>query len=181
MTRDECLALVKANCSNRNLIKHMLAAEAVMAGLARRLGGDVEAWAQAGLVHDLDYDETAKTPERHGLVSADMLTERGFPADIVHAVKAHNDHAPREGLMDKALYATDPVTGLVVAAALMHPTKKLANVDVEFVMRRFKEKRFAAGANREAIQTCTDLGLSLDEFVGIAIESMRTVAGELGF
>ncbi|MBM3307805.1 MAG: HDIG domain-containing protein, partial [Candidatus Eisenbacteria bacterium] len=153
MTRDECLALVKANCSNRNLIKHMLAAEAVMAGLARRLGGDVEAWAQAGLVHDLDYDETAKTPERHGLVSADMLTERGFPADIVHAVKAHNDHAPREGLMDKALYATDPVTGLVVAAALMHPTKKLANVDVEFVMRRFKEKRFAAGANREAIQT----------------------------
>jgi len=181
MTRDECLALVKANCGNVNLVKHMIASEAVMTGLAERLGGDAASWAQAGLVHDLDYDETAKTPERHGLLSAEMLGERGFPADVIHAVKAHNNHAPRESLLDKALYATDPVTGLVVAAALMHPTRKLANVDVEFVMRRFKEKRFAAGANREQIQTCSDLGLSLEEFVGIAIESMRKVAGELGF
>lgn len=181
MTRDECLALVRANCGNANLVKHMIASEAVMAGLAERLGGDVPSWSQAGLVHDLDYDETAKTPERHGLLSAEMLAERGFPGDVIHAVKAHNDHAPRESLMDKALYATDPVTGLVVAAALMHPTRKLANVDVEFVMRRFKEKRFAAGANREQIQTCSDLGLSLEEFVGIAIESMRKVAGDLGF
>lgn len=180
MTRDECLVLVKANCKNRNLIKHMLATEAVMAGLARRLGGDVKAWALAGLVHDLDYDQTATAPERHGIVSAEMLAERGFPEDIVHAVKAHNDHAPRESLMDKALYATDPVTGLVVAATLMHPTRKLADVDAEFVLRRFMEKRFAAGANREAIQTCTELGLKLEEFVEIAIESMRTVAGELG-
>jgi predicted hydrolase (HD superfamily) len=109
-----------------------------------------------------------------------MLTERGFREDVVHAVKAHNDKAPRESLMDRALYATDPVTGLIVAAVLMHPTKKVADVDVEFVMRRYKEKRFAAGANREQIQSCTDLGLSLEEFIGIAIESMRKVAGDLG-
>jgi putative nucleotidyltransferase with HDIG domain len=180
VTRDDCLELVKGNCSNRNLLKHMLATEAVMRGLAERLGGDAEIWGTAGLVHDLDYDQTAKTPERHGLVSADMLTERGFREDVVHAVKAHNDKAPRESLMDKALYATDPVTGLIVAAVLMHPTKKVADVDVEFVMRRYKEKRFAAGANREQIQSCTDLGLSLEEFIGIAIESMRKVAGDLG-
>ena len=181
MTRDECLSLVKQNCANQNLLKHMIATEAVMAGLAERLGADRDSWARAGLVHDLDYDETAKTPERHGLVSAEMLMQLGFAEDIVHAVKAHNCHAPRESLMDKALYATDPVTGLVVAAVLMHPTKKLANVDVEFVMRRFKEKRFAAGANREQIQSCSELGLSLEEFVGIAIQSMQRVAGELGF
>jgi len=181
MTRDECLDLVKRNCANQNLVKHMLATEAVMVGLAERLGGDPVSWGRAGLVHDLDYDETAKTPERHGLVAADMLSALGFAEDVVHAVKAHNCHVPRESVMDKALYATDPVTGLVVAAALMHPTKKLANVDVDFIMRRFKEKRFAAGANREQIQTCAELGLSLEEFVGIAIESMRKVAGELGF
>jgi predicted hydrolase (HD superfamily) len=98
----------------------------------------------------------------------------------VHAVKAHNDHAPRESKMDRALYASDPVTGLVVAAALMHPTKKLAQVDVEFVMRRFGEKRFAAGANREQIKTVSDLGLSLEEFLGIAIESMKKVSEDLG-
>lgn len=181
MTRDECLALVRQNCANQNLVKHMIASEAVMIGLAERLGADPDSWGRAGLVHDLDYDETAKTPERHGLVAADMLNALGFPEDVVHAVKAHNCHVPRESPMDKALYATDPVTGLVVAAVLMHPTKKLADVDVEFVMRRFKEKRFAAGANREQIQSCSDLGLSLEEFVGIAIGSMRKVAGELGF
>jgi len=180
MTRDECLSLVKENCSNRNLIKHMLAAEAVMRGLAERLGEDVEAWGTAGLVHDLDYDETADDPDRHGLVSAEKLEGLGFTEEIVHAVKAHNEHVPRESRMDKALYACDPVTGLIVAAALMHPSKKLAEIDVAFVMRRFGEKRFAAGANRDAIRTCDTLGLALEEFVGIAIEAMQGVSEDLG-
>ena len=180
MTRDEAIAVLKENCKNRNLMKHMLATEAVMAGLAERLGEDVGSWSMAGLVHDLDYDETASDPGRHGLVSAEKLAAMGFPQDIVHAVKAHNDHAPRESRMDRALYASEPVTGLVVAAALMHPTKKLAQVDVEFVMRRFGEKRFAAGANREQIKTVSDLGLSLEEFLGIAIESMKKVSDDLG-
>lgn len=180
MTRDECIAKVKENCSNKNLFKHMLATEAVMAGLAGLLGEDVEAWAKAGLVHDLDYDQTADDTARHGLLSAEMLEEMGFPPDIVHAVKAHNDHAPRESAMDKALYASDPVTGLIVAAALMHPSKKLAELDVPFVMRRFDEKRFAAGANRDNIRTCSDLGLTLEEFLGVAISSMQKISDELG-
>lgn len=180
MTRDECVELVTGHCKNRNLFKHMLATEAVMRGLARKLGQDAESWALAGLVHDLDYDETADDPSRHGLVSAEKLEELGFPSDIIHAVKAHNEHAPRESAMDRALYASDPVTGLIVAAALMHPDKKLAGLDVDFVMRRFGEKRFAAGADREQIRACSELGLELEEFIGIAVAAMQGISDDLG-
>jgi len=180
MERDECLDLVLENCGNKNLIKHMLATEAVMAALARELGEDEKAWAVAGLVHDLDYDETADSPERHGLVSAEMLEERGYPEDIIHAVKAHNEHAPRESAIDRALYASDPVTGLIVAAALMHPTKSLAGLDTEFVLRRFGEKRFAAGASRDQIASCSELGLELERFIGIALGAMQGISEDLG-
>ena len=180
MTREEALELVKRYCSNRNLLKHMLATEAVMAGLAERLGEDVDTWALAGLVHDLDYDETAEDPERHGLLSAERLEEAGCSDAIIHAVKAHNSKVPCECAMDRALYASDPVTGLIVAAALMHPSKKLGEVDVDFVMRRFGEKRFAAGADREQIGSCVELGLPLEEFVGVALRSMQGISDELG-
>ncbi len=180
MTRDECLELVKQNCGNKNLLKHMLATEAVMAALAGKLGEDESAWATAGLVHDLDYDETADSPERHGLVSAEMLCAEGFSDEIVHAVKAHNAHVPRKSTMDRALYASDPVTGLIVAAALMHPTKKLSGLDVDFVMRRFGERRFAAGADRDQIATSSELGLPLEEFIGIALSAMQGISDELG-
>jgi len=180
MDRPECLELVKQNCSNANLLKHMLATEAVMAALARKLGEEQESWAAAGLVHDLDYDETYEDPERHGLVSAAMLADAGFPEEIIHAVKAHNDKVARETAMDRALYASDPVTGLIVAAALMHPSKRLSELDVDFVMRRFGEKRFAAGANREQIAACGELGLSLEEFLGVALEAMQGISEDLG-
>jgi putative nucleotidyltransferase with HDIG domain len=180
MTREEAIAEIKSRCSNKNLFKHMLATEAVMVGLAKRLGEDEEAWALAGLVHDIDYEETADDPDRHALVSAEILEELGVCEEIVHAVKAHNDKAGRDTTMDKALYASDPVTGLIVASALMHPDKKLAGLDVEFVMRRFKEKRFAAGADRGQIAACSDLGLSLEEFLDVAITSMQGISDDLG-
>jgi len=180
VTRDECIGLVKQNCTNRNLFKHMLATEAVMADLAERLGADREEWARAGLVHDLDYDETADDPDRHGLVSAEKLEELGFSAELIHAVKAHNCHVPRESRMDRALYASDPVTGLIVAAALMHPSKKLAEVDVPFIMRRFGEKRFAAGADRDQIRSCSELGLELEDFLGVALGAMQRISDDLG-
>ena len=180
MTREEAIRAVKENCGNRNLVKHMLATEAVMVGLADRLGEDRELWGLAGLLHDLDYEETAEDPDRHGLVSADMLGEMGICEEIIHAVKAHNEHVTRDSTMDKALYASDPVTGLIVAAALMHPDKTLAGLDVEFVMRRFGEKRFAAGASREQIAACSELGLTLEEFLDVAIRSMQGISGDLG-
>jgi len=180
MTRDEAVAAVSENCGNKNLIKHMLATEAVMVGLSTRLGEDTKSWALAGLLHDLDYEQTADDPDRHGLVSADMLQELGIGEEIIHAVKAHNEHVTRDSAMDRALYASDPVTGLIVASALMHPDRKLAGLDVDFVMHRFKEKRFAAGASREQIAACSELGLTLEEFIDVAIRAMQGISDELG-
>ncbi len=180
MTREEAYELAKSKFTNRNLFKHVLAVEAVMRGLARHFGEDEERWGLAGLLHDLDYEETKDTPERHTLVTEQILRERGIDEDIIHAIKAHNNQAPRQSLMDKAMYASDPVTGLIVAAALMHPSKRLAEVDVPFLLRRFKEKRFAAGANRDQIRSCEEFGLSLEEFLGIALKSMQEISEELG-
>jgi putative nucleotidyltransferase with HDIG domain len=151
-----------------------------MRALAERLGEDVGVWGLAGLVHDLDYDETVKTPEHHGRVGAEYLREKGVAEHITRAVESHAGHVPRESSMDKALYAVDPLTGLIVAAALMHPSKSLGQVTTEFVLNRFKEKRFAAGADRDQIKTCTDLGLELEEFVDIGLRAMQSISSELG-
>jgi len=180
MKREDAVALVKENVKNKNLIKHMIAVEACMEAMAKRLDEDVEMWGLAGLLHDVDYDTTKDAPDEHGMVGAAMLEKKGLSEEVVHAVKAHPGHVECESLMDKSLFACDPITGLIVAAALMHPKKKIGEIDTEFVLRRFKEKRFAAGANREQIMTCEGLGLSLEEFTGLCLEAMQGVAGELG-
>ena len=180
MTREEALKLVKSNVKNKNLVKHMIATESCMKALARHFNEDEALWGITGLLHDVDYDQTSKDPSRHGVVGAQMLQEMGIDENIVYAVKAHAGHAEAKSAMDKALFAVDPLTGLIVAAALMHPTKKLKEVDTKFVINRFKEKSFAAGANRDNIRTCENLGLSHEEFITISIEGMKSVADELG-
>ena len=180
MNREEGLELVSSKVKNDRLVKHMLAVEAVMRGVAGRLGEDEDRWALTGLIHDLDYDETAKTPEQHGKVGAEYLRQMDVDEDIVRAVESHVGLISRDTPMEKALYAADPLTGLVVAAALMHPSKSLNGVDVEFVLNRFKEKRFAAGADRDQIRSCEDLGLDLEEFVGIGLKSMQDISDTLG-
>jgi putative nucleotidyltransferase with HDIG domain len=180
LERDEALEFVRSKVKNDRLIKHMLAVEAVMRAVAERLGEDVGVWGLAGLVHDLDYDETVEEPERHGRVGASYLREMGVRDDITHAVESHAGHIPRDSEMDKALYAVDPLTGLIVAAALMHPSKSLQEVTTEFVLNRFKEKRFAAGADRDQIRTCKDLGLELEEFVDIGLRAMQSISADLG-
>ncbi|MCL6612946.1 MAG: HDIG domain-containing protein [Peptococcaceae bacterium] len=182
MDRAEALSLLKKNLKNKNLFSHSLAVEAVMRRLARHFDQDEEKWGLAGLLHDIDYDRTKDDPDRHSVEGAQLLAEHGLPEDIVHAVKVHNDRHgfPRESLMDKALFATDPLTGLIVAGALIRPEKKLAAIDVPFLMNRFHEKSFARGANRETIKACSELGLSLEEFLGLGLEGMQAVAGDLG-
>ncbi len=180
MDRQQAYALAQAKITNKNLFKHVLAVEAVMRGLAQHFGQDVERWGLAGLLHDLDYEETVNEPERHSLVTEKILTELAVAPEIIEAIKCHNDKAPRDTLMGQAIYAADPVTGLIVAAALMSPEKKLSSLNVDFILRRFKEKRFAAGANREQISSCETFGLSLDSFLEIALKSMQTIAKELG-
>lgn len=182
MERAEALSLVKKHVKNKNLIKHMIAAEAVMGALAKHFNEDEETWRLAGLVHDLDYDETAEEPEQHGLLTAQMLQELNFPEKIIQAVKAHNEVLgfPRHSVMDKALYAADPVTGLIVAAALIHPDKKLSAIDAQFVLNRFCEKHFARGANREQISACAQFGMSLEDFISLSVDAMQKAAAELG-
>lgn len=182
MNREEALSALKKHVRNKNLLKHMYACEAVMRRLARHFGEPEEAWGLAGLLHDIDYDTTKDDPLRHSIVGAEMLMEMGLPEDIVYAVKVHNEaHGlPRKSLMDKCLYATDPVTGLIVAGALIRPEKKLAAVDMAFLLNRFNEKSFARGANREQIAACSEFNMSLEEFLALSLEAMRGITKELG-
>jgi putative nucleotidyltransferase with HDIG domain len=180
LDREEALRVVESRVTNHRLIKHMLAVEAVMRAVAERLGEDVERWGLAGLVHDLDYDETLNEPEHHGRLGAQYLRDMGVDQEITRAVESHAGHVPRESRLDKALYAVDPLTGLIVAAALMHPSKRLKEVSPEFVMNRFKEKRFAAGADRDQIRSCEELGLDLGDFVGVGLKAMQDISSRLG-
>ncbi|HHY93439.1 MAG TPA: HDIG domain-containing protein [Firmicutes bacterium] len=182
MERTEALALMRRHVTDKNLRKHTLAVEAVMKALAGRLGEDEKKWSLAGLLHDIDYEETKDDPQRHSMVGADMLAQAGVDPEVVEAVRAHNEaHGlPRPTRMGKALYCCDPLTGLIVAAALIHPDKKLASIDSEFVLKRFHEKAFARGANRDTIRACSDLGLDLEEFIDIGLRAMQGIAPELG-
>lgn len=182
MTREEALNLLSEHLENKNLFKHSLAVEAVMRELADHFGEDRETWGLAGLLHDIDYDHTKDDPDRHSLEGAKLLEEKGLPADIVYAVKVHNERhgLPRRSLMDKALYCTDPVTGLIVAGALIKKEKSLSAIDVPFLANRFGEKSFARGANRETIKACSDIGLSLDEFLDIGLKGMQKISAEMG-
>ncbi len=180
MNREEALELVKEYVPQVNLQKHMLACEAIMRALARKFGEDEEKWALAGLLHDLDYAETAEKPDIHALRTAEMLKERNVDEEIVEAILGHNDKAERKTLMAKALYPVDPVSGFIVACALMTPEKKLASVDVDFALRRFKEKSFARGASREQMMMCEEIGLTLEEFLDISIKAMQDTADDLG-
>ena len=180
MDREEALQLIRSKIGNKNLVKHMLAVEACMKKLAERFGEDKEKWGLSGLLHDVDYDETKDDFPQHGLVSAKILQEKGIASDIIDAIKAHPGHCPRMSTMAKALYVVDPVTGLIVAAALMHPEKKLRSVSTQFVINRFKEKHFARGANREQIQCCRELGMNLEDFIAICLDAMKDISQELG-
>lgn len=180
MNREEALNLVKSKVKGKNLVKHMLAVEAIMRRLAQHLSEDVEMWGLTGLLHDLDYDETVNDFDRHSLLTCEWLKDYNLDERILYAIQAHPKKVEPKSKMDWALFATDPLSGLIVAATLMHPTKKLKNVNVEFVLNRFKEKRFAAGASREDIKTCENIGVSLEEFIRLALEGMQEIDQELG-
>lgn len=180
MDRQQALELMKATVSEPNLRNHMLATEAVMRALARRFGEDEERWGFAGLMHDLDYHETIDDFPRHGFVTSEILQQHGIDADIRDAIVGHAGHRERTTLLDKALYAADPVTGLIVAAALIRPEKKLEPVKLKSLRKRFKEKQFARGADREQIRACEDIGLPLEEFLELSLEAMKGIAGDIG-
>lgn len=191
MTRPEALQIVKKYLTNQNLIKHSLAAEAAMKGIYDRLYQNTpdynqetrEAWGLTGLMHDADYELAKNQPEIHGLLLFEK--EPGvIPQDIAHAIKAHNYEYTKvipETPQDWAIACCDQLTGLIVAAALIHPDKKLSSITVDFIMKRFNEKSFAKGANRTAIVLCDEkLGIPLTEFTLIVLTAMQNIHEELG-
>ncbi len=182
MTRQEALNSVRDNVESENLVKHMLATEAIMRALARRFGEDEEEWGLAGLLHDIDVELTEGDMTSHAKLGADLVREMGGSEAMAHAILCHNEAIGirRETGLDKALFCADPLTGLITAAALVRPDKKLANVEVSSIKRRFKEKSFAAGAKREHIALCSELGLELDEFLEMGLKAMQGIAGDLG-
>jgi len=182
MTRKEALNSIKANVENKNLIKHMLATEAIMRALAKRLGEDEEEWGLTGLLHDIDVELTGGDMHSHSKLGADLVTELGASEAMAHAILCHNPAhgTPRETSLDKALFCVDPLTGLITAAVLVLPDKKLAGLKAKSVRKRFKEKSFAAGANREYISLCSEIGLDLDEFIELGLKAMQGIADDLG-
>jgi putative nucleotidyltransferase with HDIG domain len=175
--------LMEEHISEDNLRKHCLASAAVLRGLARRLGKDEEQWAVAGVLHDLDYDQTAQDMVRHGLVTAEILAPLGVEPEVLQAIKAHNAEnlgLERSSELDYALTCGETITGLVVATALVYPDKKLASVKPKSIVKRMKEKAFARGVNREQVLLCEKLGLTINEFAALALDSMREISDDLG-
>jgi len=182
MNRPETIAIVREYIKNENLVRHMLAVEAAMRFYAEKFGQDPETWGITGLLHDFDW-EIHPTLENHPQSGAPILRQRGVPEEIVRAVLSHADHTgvPRQSLMEKALYACDEITGLVTAVALVRPSRSLHDLEASSVKKKWKDKAFAAGANREEIARATqEFGVELWEHVGNVILAMRRIAPELG-
>lgn len=193
MKREEGYKLMCKMLANPNLRKHCLAVEAIMQALAvnlRQMHPEVtaeefneEEWRIVGLLHDADYEITGKDLSRHTLVMEERLREVGASERIINGVKAHSDTVKpnRENWMEKAVWACDELSGLITAVALVRPDKKLASVETRSVIKRFPEKSFAAGAKREQIlEGAEELGLSLEDFIGVALKAMQGVSSELG-
>ncbi|MBI4301007.1 MAG: HDIG domain-containing protein [Chloroflexi bacterium] len=182
MTRDDALDSIEANIQNTNTRKHLFATEAIMRALARRLGQDEGTWGLTGLLHDIDVELTADDISSHSKLGADLARELGASEEMAQAIACHNEaHSiPRQTLLDKALYCADPLTGLIIAGALVRPDKKLAGLTTDSLMKRFDEKRFAAGASREQMATCREIGLELEEFMAIGLKAMQKISKELG-
>jgi putative nucleotidyltransferase with HDIG domain len=181
-SREEALSLLKKYNKNEGLIKHALAVEAVMRYSARKRGQDEEKWGVIGLVHDLDYEQF---PEQHCRKTEEILTSCNWPAEYIRAVMSHGwglctDVEPQSEL-EKVLYAIDELTGLVVATALVRPSKSVMDMKAKSVKKKWKDKSFAAGVNRGVIEKGAEmLGVELSELISDVIMGMREVADEIG-
>lgn len=181
--RTEALSLVRERIPNANLVNHSVAVAVIMEALARHFGlpdADVERWELAGLLHDLDYAETGEDPARHGLVTVEELGD-SIDEEMRDAILGHAEKAERTSTMSRALYAADPTTGFVVAAALVRPDKSLAEVQLKSLLKRWKEKAFARGASRDQMATCEDFGMTREDFLALSLAAMQARSAELGF
>lgn len=191
MTREEAEVILHKYLKNQNLIKHCLATEAVMKALYRKFYGNSPeytypaevGWGIAGLLHDADYEMCKGRPEIHGILLIDKEGDK-IPSDIAYAIKAHNYERTLvlpKSLLDWSIACCDQLTGLIVAAALVHPDKKLSSLTPEFILKRFNERSFARGADRKSIEKCDEkLGIPLADFIKINLNAMQGISDQLG-
>jgi len=181
MQRQQALEIVRTYVKNEALVRHMLSVEAVMRAYAETLNEDVELWGLAGLLHDFDW-EIHPTIEEHPMAGLPILEEAGVPEAVLNAIAGHADHTgvPRESLLAKALFACDEITGLITAVALVRPSRSLYDLKASSVRKKWKDKSFAAGADREMIaQGAQEFGVDLWQHVDFAINAMRRIAKDL--
>ncbi|MCX6026276.1 MAG: HDIG domain-containing protein [Chloroflexi bacterium] len=182
MDRDQALAIVREYVTSDSLLRHMLAVEAALRHYARLFGEDEARWGIIGLLHDFDW-EIHPTLEHHPQDGAPLLRARGVPEDVIQSVLSHAEHTgvPRTALRDRALFACDEVTGLIAAVALVRPSRSLADLTPASVRKKWKDRAFAAGVNREDIERgARELGLDVWDHVGHVITAMRGIADQLG-
>ena len=184
--RDRANKLLNEHIQNQNLIKHSLAVGALMKALAKHFDkeAEIENWELAGLLHDLDWDKTRNNIASHTKLTEEILKKENFPAEVIEAIRRHNREAgnpPPQTLLEKTLYYTEEITGLIVAAALILPSKKLADLTVDSILKRFHEKAFARGVDREILKEIPNqINLSLEELISIALKTMQGISNEFG-
>ncbi len=180
ISREDALELLKANTNEAHLIQHALASEAILQALARQLGEDEMVWGMTGLLHDLDYSQTANTPEKHGLISKELLSDK-LPEHAIQAICAHNGEmngTKPSTKLDFALRCGESVTGLIVTAALVRPTG-ISGMVAKSLKKKMKDKAFAASVSRDNIKQCSELNMELDQFLNLSIHAMSECAAEL--
>lgn len=182
ISHEEALKMVEENVENENLKKHMYAVASIMKKIAQEIEEDPEEWYKVGLLHDVDYGKTEDKPEKHGLISAQMLKDK-LPEKSLKAIKSHNhentDVKPSSKL-DYALIAADAVSGLVVATALVMPNSKIEEVRVKSVLKKFDDSSFAKNIDRERIMKCEELGMNKEEFIELSLNALKGINEKLG-
>ncbi len=182
LSREEALQLLKKYLKTENLFKHSLAVEIILRDTAQTIHEDEELWALTGLLHDLDYDYTKTEPHNHAKMSAQIL-DGILPEELINAIKSHNyrhtNQLP-ETALDKALIAADAISGLVIATALVIPSKKLRDVELSTLINKYKDNSFARGFDRKRIDLCVDFGIPLDHFLNLSLKALTKIADELG-
>jgi putative nucleotidyltransferase with HDIG domain len=184
MDRDASWELMTEYTTQPHLRRHMLAVEAAMRAYAARFNENPDLWGIVGLLHDFDYERYPDvSPEGHPVVGSKILREHGYPEEVIHAILSHASEATGvtpETPMERALVAVDELTGFLVAVALVRPSKSILDVEVKSVKKKWKQKEFAAAVNRQEIeQAASELGVPLDEHIGIVLDAMKAHAGEL--
>ena len=183
MNRNEALNLLKKYVKNEKMIAHCISSEAVLKTVAKHLNQDEEKWALAGLLHDIDVEVTNGNPLTHALEAENILKPLGFDSEIIDAIKMHNEQAtglPRTTVFQHALACCETITGLITATTMVYPDKKVASVKTSSVVKRMKEKHFAASVSRKNILECEKIGIPLPQFAEMAIKAMCTVSEEIG-